>query len=69
VPPAIARLIAFGVAYIPVFARVTRASALTVHSSGYVLAAGAYGGRPLAIIRQERRPAPSSHQGMFAGGR
>lgn len=49
-------MIAIGVAYIPVFARVTRASALTVLSSGYVLAARAYGRRPLAIIRRHVVP-------------
>jgi peptide/nickel transport system permease protein len=49
-------MIAIGVAYIPVFARVTRASALTVLSSGYVLAARAYGRRPLAIIRRHVLP-------------
>jgi peptide/nickel transport system permease protein len=49
-------MIAIGVAYIPVFARVTRATALTVLSSGYVLAARAYGRRPLAIIRRHVLP-------------
>jgi peptide/nickel transport system permease protein len=41
---------AIGVAYIPVFARLTRASALGVLRSDYVLAARAYGRRPLAIV-------------------
>jgi len=49
-------MIAIGVAYIPVFARVTRATALTVLSSGYVLAARAYGRRPLAIVRRHVLP-------------
>jgi peptide/nickel transport system permease protein len=49
-------MIAIGVAYIPVFARVTRATALTVLSSGYVLAARAYGRRPLGIIRRHVLP-------------
>jgi peptide/nickel transport system permease protein len=41
---------AIGIAYIPVFARLTRASALEVLQSDYVLAARAYGRRPLAIL-------------------
>ncbi len=49
-------MIAIGIAYIPVFARVTRATALTVLSSGYVLAARAYGRRPLGIIRRHVLP-------------
>ncbi|HEX4833788.1 MAG TPA: ABC transporter permease [Trebonia sp.] len=49
-------MIAIGVAYIPVFARVSRASALTVLSSGYVLAARSYGRRPLAITRRHVLP-------------
>jgi peptide/nickel transport system permease protein len=49
-------MIAIGVAYIPVFARVTRATALTVLSSGYVLAARAYGRRPMGIIRRHVLP-------------
>jgi peptide/nickel transport system permease protein len=49
-------MIAIGIAYIPVFARVARGSALTVLSSGYVLAARAYGRRPLAILRRHVLP-------------
>jgi peptide/nickel transport system permease protein len=49
-------MIAIGIAYIPVFARVTRGSALGVLGSGYVLAARAYGRRPLAIIRRHVLP-------------
>jgi len=49
-------MIAIGIAYIPVFARVTRGSALTVLGSGYVLAARAYGRRPLAIVRRHVLP-------------
>lgn len=49
-------MIAIGIAYIPVFARVTRGSALTVLSSEYVLAARAYGRRPLAIVRRHVLP-------------
>jgi peptide/nickel transport system permease protein len=49
-------MIAIGIAYIPVFARVARGSALTVLSSGYVLAARAYGRRPRAILRQHVLP-------------
>lgn len=47
---------AIGVAYIPVFARVARGSALTVLSSDFVLAARAYGRRPLAILRRHVLP-------------
>lgn len=49
-------MIAIGVAYIPVFARVSRGSALTVLASGYVLAARAYGRRPAAILRRHVLP-------------
>jgi peptide/nickel transport system permease protein len=49
-------MIAIGIAYIPVFARVARGSALTVLSSNYVLAARAYGRRPLAIVRRHVLP-------------
>ncbi len=49
-------MIAIGVAYIPVFARVSRGTALTVLTSGYVLAARAYGRRPLAILRRHVLP-------------
>jgi peptide/nickel transport system permease protein len=49
-------MIAIGIAYIPVFARVARGSALTVLSSNYVLAARAYVRRPLAIVRRHVLP-------------
>jgi peptide/nickel transport system permease protein len=49
-------MIAIGIAYIPVFARVARGSALMVLSSGYVLAARAYDRRPIAIIRRHALP-------------
>jgi peptide/nickel transport system permease protein len=49
-------MIAIGVAYIPVFARVSRGSALTVLASGYVMAARAYGRRPAAILRRHVLP-------------
>ena len=43
-------MVAIGVAYIPVFARVTRSGALQVLGSDYVLAARAYRRRPGAIV-------------------
>jgi peptide/nickel transport system permease protein len=49
-------MIAIGIAYIPVFARLTRASALGVLSSGYVLAARAYGRQSMAIVRRHVLP-------------
>jgi peptide/nickel transport system permease protein len=49
-------MLAIGASYVPVFARVTRATALTVLSSGYVLAARSYGRRPVAIIRRHVLP-------------
>jgi len=49
-------MIAIGVAYIPVFARIARGSALTVLASNYVLAARAYGRRPMAIVRRHVLP-------------
>ena len=45
-----------GIAYIPVFIRVTRSNALVVLRSEYVLAARAYGRRPLAIMRRHVVP-------------
>jgi peptide/nickel transport system permease protein len=48
--------LAIGIAYIPVFVRVTRSNALVVLGSGYVLAARAYGRRPLAVIRRHVLP-------------
>lgn len=49
-------MLAIGVAFAPVFVRVTRATALGVLSSEYVLAARAYGRRPLAILRRHVLP-------------
>jgi peptide/nickel transport system permease protein len=43
-------MVAIGIAYIPVFARLTRGSALVVLRSDFVLAARASGRRPLAIL-------------------
>lgn len=48
--------LAVGLAYIPVFIRVTRSNALVVLRSEYVLAARAYGRRPLAIVRRHVLP-------------
>lgn len=48
--------LAVGIAYIPVFIRVTRSNALGVLSSDYVLAARAYGRRPGAILRRHVVP-------------
>jgi peptide/nickel transport system permease protein len=47
---------AIGLAYVPVVARVTRASALEVLKSDFVLAARAYGRRPAAIVRRHVLP-------------
>lgn len=49
-------MIAIGIAYIPIVARVTRGSALTVLKSEFVLAARAYGRRPVAILRRHVLP-------------
>lgn len=49
-------MIAIGISYIPVFVRVTRANALGVLSSEYVLAARAYGRRPWAVVRRHVLP-------------
>jgi peptide/nickel transport system permease protein len=49
-------MVGIGVAYIPVVARITRSSAIAVLSSEYVLAARAYGRRPLAIVRRHVLP-------------
>lgn len=48
--------LAVGIAYIPVLVRVTRSNALVVLGSDYVLAARAYGRRPLAILRRHVLP-------------
>jgi peptide/nickel transport system permease protein len=47
---------AIGIAYIPIFIRVTRSNALVVLQSEYVMAARAYGRRPLAIMRRHVVP-------------
>ncbi|TWP35789.1 ABC transporter permease [Leekyejoonella antrihumi] len=49
-------MIAIGIAYTPVFIRVTRSNALLVLSSEYILAARSYGRRPLAIMRRHVLP-------------
>ncbi|MDA8300294.1 MAG: ABC transporter permease [Actinomycetota bacterium] len=49
-------MLAIGIAFIPVFVRVTRSNALVVLGSDYVLAARAYGRRPLAILRRHVLP-------------
>ncbi len=49
-------VLAIGISYIPVFVRVTRSNALVVLNSEYVLAARAYGRRPLAIMRRHVIP-------------
>jgi peptide/nickel transport system permease protein len=48
--------LAIGIAYIPVFIRVTRSNALGVLGSEFVLAARAYGRRPGAILRRHVVP-------------
>jgi peptide/nickel transport system permease protein len=48
--------LALGIAYVPVITRVTRSTALVVLGSDYVLAARAYGRRPLAILRRHVLP-------------
>jgi peptide/nickel transport system permease protein len=49
-------MLAIGIAFVPVFVRVTRSNALVVLGSDYVLAARAYGRRPLAILRRHVLP-------------
>jgi peptide/nickel transport system permease protein len=49
-------MVAIGIAYIPVFARLTRGSALVVLRSDFVLAARAAGRRPLAILARHVLP-------------
>jgi peptide/nickel transport system permease protein len=49
-------MLAIGIAYIPVFTRVTRSNALVVLNSEFVLAARAYGRRPFAILRRHVLP-------------
>jgi peptide/nickel transport system permease protein len=48
--------VAIGVVYVPVFARVTRASALALREEPYVKAAAAIGAGPLRIIRTHVLP-------------
>ncbi|WP_181767846.1 ABC transporter permease [Streptomyces albidus (ex Kaewkla and Franco 2022)] len=48
--------VAIGVVYVPVFARVTRASALALREEPYVRAAAAIGAGPLRIIRAHVLP-------------
>ncbi len=48
--------VAIGVVYVPVFARVTRASALALREEPYVRAAAAIGAGPLRIIRTHVLP-------------
>jgi peptide/nickel transport system permease protein len=55
-PSTLTAMTAIGVAYVPVFARLTRASALVVLQSDFVLAARAYGRRPLAIMLRHVLP-------------
>ena len=52
----ITAMVAIGIAYIPVFARLTRGSALVVLRSDFVLAARAAGRRPLAILARHVLP-------------
>jgi len=49
-------MLAIGIAFVPVLVRVTRSNALVVLGSDYVLAARAYGRRPLAILRRHVLP-------------
>ncbi|WP_250445862.1 ABC transporter permease [Actinotalea sp. C106] len=49
-------MIAIGIVYVPVFARVTRASVLGVREEPYVRAAVSIGARPLRIIRTHVLP-------------
>jgi peptide/nickel transport system permease protein len=49
-------MVAIGVAYMPVFARVTRSGALQVLSTDYVLAARSYGQSRVAIVRRHVLP-------------
>lgn len=53
-------VLAIGIAYIPVFIRVARGSALVILNAEYVLAARAYGRRPLAIVRKHVLPGITS---------
>jgi peptide/nickel transport system permease protein len=49
-------MIAIGIAYIPVFARVTRSNAVRVLHSEYVLAARSYGRGPWSVVRRHVLP-------------
>ena len=55
-PGIVNAIVAIGVAYVPTFARVTRASALSAWSREYVLAARACGKGPLAITLEHVLP-------------
>lgn len=55
-PGALISMMAVGIAYIPVFARLTRASFLTLREHDFVLAARALGARDGAIVRRHILP-------------
>ncbi|MBC2743310.1 MAG: ABC transporter permease [Desulfosarcina sp.] len=55
-PSAVNAMLAIGIFYIPVFARLTRASALTVKGLDYITAARAAGQGEVAIIRRHVLP-------------
>jgi peptide/nickel transport system permease protein len=55
-PSVVNAMLAIGIFYIPVFARLTRASALTVKGLNYVTAARAAGHGEIAIIRRHVLP-------------
>lgn len=55
-PSAVNAMLAIGIYYIPVFARLTRASALTVKGLDYIDAARVAGQRELTIIRRHVLP-------------
>lgn len=55
-PSAVNAMLAIGIFYIPVFARLTRASALTVKGLDYIAAARAAGQTEVAIVRRHVLP-------------
>jgi len=55
-PSAVNAMLAIGIFYIPVFARLTRASALTVKELDYIAAARAAGQAEVTIIRRHVLP-------------
>ena len=55
-PSAVNAMLAIGIFYIPVFARLTRASALTIKKLDYIAAARAAGRTEMAIIRRHVLP-------------